>query len=198
MDISVDNITAVILAGGRSHRMQGNNKGLVKLAGQPMIQHVLQQLQPQISNIVISANLNLDQYAQFNCPIIADEMPGFAGPLAGIYSVMTRMATDWLLTVPCDTPNIPTDYVVRMQRAGYDHRLCVAHDGVRQQPAFCLIHKSLKNDVQSAIHNKQLAVHRFLASHNVMEVDFSDANECFVNINTPEQLKQYENKHEDQ
>ncbi len=196
MNLSTDNITAVILAGGRSLRMHGSNKGLVILAGQPMIQHVLQRLQPQIQNIVISANDELDQYAQFNCPIIADEIPGFAGPLAGIYSVMSRMATDWLLTVPCDTPNIPADYVARMQRAGYENHLCVAHDGIRQQSGFCLIHKSLLTELQAAIRNKQLAVHRFLAAHAVTEVDFSDASEYFVNINTLEQLEQYENAHD--
>lgn len=175
--------------------MQGQNKGLLLLAGQPMIQQVLQRLQPQIQNIVISANKNLDEYAQFNCPVISDEIAGFAGPLAGIYSVMVRMATDWLLTVPCDTPNIPADYVARMQRAGYDNPLCVAHDGIRQQPGFCLIHRSLQPDLLSAIHDKQLAVHRFLATYNANEVDFSDVSECFININTPEQLQQFEQQH---
>jgi len=190
--MSASNITAVILAGGRSQRMNGKNKGLVMFEGQPLIMHVLKRLTPQIHNIVISANEQLDEYAQFECPIIPDKIHGFAGPLAGMYTVMTEMATEWLVTVPCDTPNIPTDYIVRMQRAGYDNKACVAHDGVQRQSGFCLLHKSLQEDLLSAINNQQLAVYKFLASHDASEVDFSDVSECFININTPEQLKRLE------
>lgn len=190
--MSASNITAVILAGGRSQRMNGENKGLVMFEGQPLIMHVLRRLTPQIHNIVISANERLDEYVQFECPVIPDKIHGFAGPLAGMYTVMTEMATEWLITVPCDTPNIPPDYIARMQRAGYDNKVCVAHDGIQQQPGFCLLHKSLQEDLLSAISNQQLAVYKFLASHDATEVDFSDVSECFININTPEQLEQLE------
>jgi len=187
----ISDITAVILAGGRGERMASQNKGLVLLAGQPLVTHVIHRLSPQISRIVISANDDLDAYRQFGLPVIADRVGHYPGPLGGIYSVMQSETSDWLITVPCDTPMLPLDYVSRMCAAVADHLAYVAQDSGRQQSGFCLLHRSLLPLIEQQLQCQQFAVHRFLAAANAQAVDFADETAAFVNMNTPEDLLRF-------
>ena len=115
-------ITGLILAGGRARRMGGEDKGLIPLAGRPLIAWVIDALAPQVGRILISANRNQAAYAAFGHPVIGDEavgaeLAGFQGPLAGIAAAMTRMETPWLLTLPCDAPLAPADLASRLAAA---------------------------------------------------------------------------------
>ena len=114
-----DQITGLILAGGQARRMGGQDKGLIPLAGRPLIAWVIAALTPQVGRILISANRNQAAYAAFGHPVIGDEavgaeLAGFQGPLAGIAAAMTRMETPWLLTLPCDAPLAPADLAPRL------------------------------------------------------------------------------------
>ena len=115
-------LTGLILAGGQARRMGGQDKGLIPLAGRPLIAWVIAALAPQVGRILISANRNQAAYAAFGHPVIGDEaggteLTGFQGPLAGIAAAMTRMETPWLLTLPCDAPLAPTDLASRLAAA---------------------------------------------------------------------------------
>lgn len=181
-------ISAVILAGGRGQRMGTQNKGLLSLAQKPLVAHVIARLAKQISRIVISANDDLDAYRQFGLPVIPDQLTNYPGPLGGIYSVMQSERSEWLITVPCDTPYLPLDYVERMCTAMNDHDAYVAHDGIRQQSGFCLLRHSLLPIIEQRIRANQFAVYRFLDAVAAQAVDFSDEAGAFVNINTPDDL----------
>ena len=115
-------ITGLILAGGRARRMGGQDKGLIPLAGRPLIAWVIAALQPQVGRILISANRNQADYAALGFPVIEDEaggaeLAGFQGPLAGIAAAMTLAETPWLLTLPCDAPLPPADLASRLATA---------------------------------------------------------------------------------
>lgn len=187
-------ITAVILAGGRGQRMGMQNKGLLTLAQQPLVAHVIARLSDQISRIVISANDDLDAYRQFGLPLIPDTLDHYPGPLGGMYSVMQREPSEWLITVPCDTPYLPLDYVQRMRAAMDNHKAYVAHDGVRLQSGFCLLSRSLLPQLEQCLQAKHFAVYRFLDEVAAHQVDFSDAAATFVNINTPADLATLTNR----
>ena len=101
--------------------MGGVDKGLVTLDGRPMVAHVLARLAPQVGALIINANQNLDRYAAFGHPVVPDEVGGFAGPLAGLHAGMTRAATPYVATAPCDSPFLPGDLVVRLA-AGHGAR----------------------------------------------------------------------------
>lgn len=178
-----DEVTAIILAGGRGRRMGMQNKGLLPLQGQPLIAHVIARLSPQLARIVISANDDLDSYRRFGLPVIPDRIADYRGPLAGIDSVMHQLAGEWFITVPCDTPCLPADYVERMLAAGHGQTACVAHDGQRQQSGFCLLHRSLLVPLEDNLQNGHFAVYRFLDSVGARTVDFSDEAPAFININ---------------
>ena len=186
--MELPDIAAVILAGGRGQRMGMQNKGLLLLQQRPLIAHVIERLSRQITRIVISANNDLDVYRQFGLPVIPDQIPDYPGPLGGIYSVMRNQGSEWLITVPCDTPYLPLDYVQRMTSAIDGHRAYVAHDGERVQAGFCLFQRNLHTAIEQALQAQHFAVYRFLESVAAQRVDFSDARAAFININTPEDL----------
>jgi molybdenum cofactor guanylyltransferase len=196
MDIS--DITGVILAGGRGTRMGGEDKGLLPLAGKPMIAHVIDRLAPQVATLIISANRNLDAYRQFGLPVISDRIPGFGGPLAGLHSALSTIHTDWLISVPCDTPYVPVDYVPRMCTAIDRQPAGVVHDGTRLQAGFCLLHRDLLPQLTAALDAQEFAVHRFLHKVHAVHVNFSDEADAFRNINTPEELAQAQTVHDTQ
>lgn len=181
-------ITAIILSGGKSSRMQGNDKGLLLLNNKPLYRHVIDRIKPQVSNIIISSNSNIEQYRQANYDVISDQIPGFLGPLAGIYSGLIHSTTEWNLIVSCDTPFLPTDLVSRLQHKLADRRAAYVFDGEREHPTIMLIHRTVANDIRQYLLQEQRKLLIFLQSIDAISVDFNDEKQSFININIPEEL----------
>jgi len=186
--VLADDVTGLILAGGRARRMGGSDKGLLTLAGVPMVEHVLRVLRPQVSDLLISANRNESHYAAFGCRVLGDSESGYLGPLAGMLSGMLAASTPWLVSAPCDSPLPPADLVVRLHAGlvATGARLAVAHDGDRLQPVFALLDVTLRDDLQAFLASGERKIDRWYAKHACAEVDFSDVPEAFRNVNTPE------------
>lgn len=188
-------LTGLLLAGGRAQRMAGRDKGLLSLAGKPLIAHVLERLQPQVNQVLISANRNLDRYRRFGWPVLADAEPGqFKGPLAGVLAAMQVARTPYLLTVPCDCPLLPTDYAQRLWEA----RVC-AHTDVAVacwsgawQPVFALVPVSLRDDLALFLAAGEGGVARWLLRHRPVAVEFPEDSAWFANLNAPEDLARME------
>ena len=185
------NITAVILAGGRASRMQGQDKGLIKLGDKTLIEHVITCLLPQVQTIVISANRNLENYRGFGLPVLSDPTQEYLGPLSGIATAMQQCKTDYLLVVPCDCPYLPSDLATRMLSTitQTETDACLAHDGQRLQPLVALLSVSLLNDLKGNIAAGHLKVERWMLEQSHCLVEFNDKR-AFFNINTEEELQQ--------
>ena len=185
------NITAVILAGGRAQRMGGQDKGLLLVNGKPIIEFIINALRPQVEHILINANRNHERYRQYGYPVIADIMDGYLGPLAGMASGMQAASTDYIVTVPCDSPLIPENLVnelyARLQQA--QAKLCVAHDGQRLQPVYALLHRSLLPGLLAYLELGERKVESWCALQKPAVADFSLAPQIFLNINSPEDLE---------
>lgn len=183
--------TALILAGGKATRLGEQDKGLIELNNRPIISNTINTLRKQVGNIIICANRNLEQYADFGLPVISDETPEFKGPLAGISAGMKQTQDPWLLVTPCDTPFIPDDLAVRLyyavHRSGAD--IGVVHDGERAHYLHAMISTRLLDDLDEHLLNNKLSVNRWYADQRMLEVDFSDKKDLFLNINTPEDLQ---------
>lgn len=190
----VSDITGALLAGGQARRMGGNDKGLITVAGRPMIAHLLEILEPQVGAVIISANRNRERYARFNHPVVTDTIGGYSGPLAGIASVMQACDSEYILTAPCDAPLLCGDFAARMFHAlqGEEARLCVAHDGERLQPVFSLLHRSLLPELLASLEAGERKVSLWFTSRQAVVADFSDQPQVFLNINTPEQRSDLE------
>ena len=105
-----NDITAVILAGGKARRMNGQDKGLITLHGRPMVDYIIQALQPQVGSILVNANRNTEQYAAFGLPVIADMLGDYFGPLVGMASGMDATATPFIVTAPVIHPSSLTTW----------------------------------------------------------------------------------------
>ncbi|TFH92330.1 MULTISPECIES: molybdenum cofactor guanylyltransferase MobA [Vibrio] len=181
----------VILAGGQASRMGGQDKGLVQLNDKPLIEHVIERLSSQTSQILINANRNLDTYQQYG-EVFCDQFEQFPGPMGGIHAGLVNAKTDWVGFVPCDSPLISNDIVERFCREVNDEsEILVAHDGDHQQPVFTLYHKSVLDRLTAFLERGDRKIILLYNECNTKYVDFSDSPQCFVNLNTPEELAQF-------
>ncbi len=189
-------ITAVVLAGGRARRMGGEDKGLLPLAGRPMVEHIVRALEPQVGAILINANRNLERYETLGLPVVRDRMGDFFGPLVGMASAMERALTPYLLTVPCDSPFVPADLASRLYWALTDAgaELSVAHDGERMQPVFALVDCALLPSLLAYLEAGGRKIDTWYAQHRVALADFSGRAEAFLNVNTPEDQAEVERR----
>lgn len=184
--IAASDITALILAGGKSRRMGGTDKGLLPFGDDLLIGHVARAVQPQVKGILISANRNHAAYARFGWPVLPDRLDDFQGPLAGFLAGLEQVETDWLLTLPCDGPVIVPDLAARLARGlADDTEIAVAHDGQRLQPVYTLINRSVLPGLRKTIAQGERKIDRWFPRHRWVSVDFSDVPEQFSNINTP-------------
>jgi molybdenum cofactor guanylyltransferase len=179
----------VVLAGGRATRMGGMDKGLVELAGRPMISHVLAALAPQVERVLINANRNHEHYAAFGWPVVADADAGFLGPLAGLAAGMRAASTPLVLTAPCDCPLLAPDLASRLYSALEQERseIAVPFDGERLQPVFALVKRELADSLAAYLAGGDRKIDRWFAQHRLAQVDFSDRPENFVNVNDPDE-----------
>lgn len=191
--MTAENVAAVILAGGQARRFGGQDKGLILLNGQPLVQWVADRLSPQVSEIVISANRNLEAYTRLGHRVIADEMPDHPGPLAGILTTARHLSSEWVLTSPCDTPFLPTNLVDRLLAVTRDSDarvIRVANPG-QVHYTVMLFHRSLLPDLAEYLADGGRQVQSWQARHACREALFDDTR-AFLNINTPEDLQQAE------
>ncbi len=192
--IDKSSITGVVLAGGRGSRMGGVDKGLQNHLGLPLALHALMRLSLQVGEVMINANRNLGAYESFGVPVWPDASADQAGPLAGFLAGLERAGTEWVVTVPCDTPAFPDDLVARLaagaEAAGA--RIALAstlEDGVlRAQPVFCLMHASLLESLVRYLQGGGRKIDRWTASEGAIEVPFSDSA-AFFNANTADELR---------
>jgi molybdopterin-guanine dinucleotide biosynthesis protein A len=174
--------------------MGGEDKGLIPLAGRPMVAHVLEALQPQVGAIVLNANRNLELYAGFGHPVMADALGGYLGPLAGVLTALQRCKTEFLVTAPCDAPLVAPDLVARLYFAcaatGAD--VAVASDGERWQPVFLLLRASLSSSLEAYLAGGDRKIDLWLGRLRVAEADFSDRPDTFINVNDPDERQRVE------
>jgi molybdenum cofactor guanylyltransferase len=197
-----DQITGVILAGGRGSRMGGADKGLQNFRGMPMAMFTLLRLAPQVGEIMINANRNLAAYESFGVPVWQDSLSDYAGPLAGMLCALEHCETDYLVTTPCDTPLFPTDLVARLAQAleREDAEIAMAaaseQDGqVRAQPVFSLLKRELMESLVRFTHEGGRKIDAWTAQHRTVLVPFDregDDPAAFFNANTVAELHRLE------
>jgi len=154
-------ITGCILAGGRASRMGGVDKGLQLFRGQTLVQHGIMRLQPQVSQVLINANRNPADYALTGLKVIADTDFADMGPLSGFLSGLQHSDSEWLVTVPCDSPFFPLDLVEKLSAAATAKQSLIAmaqtpgsiDNSWELQPVFCLMHRSLRDSLRTYLHN---------------------------------------------
>ncbi len=181
-------VTGVVLAGGRGLRYGGADKGLAVHRGRTLVEHQLALLGPQVAQLLVSANRNLDRYRGFGCTVVSDDPPESAGPLAGMLAAARAAPTPWLICVSCDTLGLPPDTVARLLGAAHAAGAPAAYAEAANGPQYtvCALQRSLAADLEAALAAGARTVHRFLGDRHAAAADFRDCR--LLNANTPEAL----------
>lgn len=177
--------------------MGGTDKGLVEIDGKPMVVCVVEALAPQTAAVIVNANRNLERYRELcGCRVVPDSQGNFAGPLAGMASGMEAAETPFVLTAPCDSPLLSRQLGARLFDAleREDAELAVAHDGERMQPVFALLHRDLLDSMVAYLRSGESKIDTWYAAHRAAMCDFSDQLSMFLNINTPEERSELEDR----
>jgi molybdopterin-guanine dinucleotide biosynthesis protein A len=182
-------VSGIVLAGGQGRRMGGVDKGLQPLRGRPMIEWVLERLAPQVSEVILNANQNLERYAKYGHRVVRDEVGGFAGPLAGLHAGLKAAAQPLVVTVPCDSPFLPGDLVSRLRNSLQQNQLAVAKTGEQPHPVFALMKREVRESLEAFLAQGGRKIDAWYAALKVIEVPFDDEAEGFRNINTLEELR---------
>jgi molybdopterin-guanine dinucleotide biosynthesis protein A len=187
-------VTGVVLAGGQGSRMGGVDKGLQPFRGKPMVAHVIERLAPQVGELLINANRNPEAYARFGHRVVADEIEGFAGPLAGFERGLAHARGNLVMTVPCDSPFLPLDLVERLRSAleRETAQLAVAKTGDQAHPVFSLMRRDAHSSLRDFLASGQRKIDKWYGALRVVEVSFDDEADAFLNINTREELASLE------
>jgi molybdopterin-guanine dinucleotide biosynthesis protein A len=207
--INPNDITGLILAGGRGSRMGGVDKGLQTFNGLPLALHTLMRLQigAGVGHLMIIANRNLAAYESFGASVWPDGLADYAGPLAGFLTGLERCETPYLVTVPCDTPLMPLDLVPRLALALVEADADIAMAGAPEtdkdgrvqmckQPVFCLLRVELRTSLVKFTQNGGRKVDAWTKLHKTVIVPFDlpgDDPNAFCNTNTLTELRQLEN-----
>ena len=175
--------SCIILAGGRGSRAGGADKGLLVFEGRPLIDHVVKQVAPQVDDIIISANRNIEEYRRFSNRVITDNDDDYRGPLSGITSCLPHCSHELVLIVACDMPALPGDLVQRLRASIGNNAVCIATVENQHQLAL-LIHKDLVDSLQQQLDHEQLSLIRWVQSLPYATASFDDAAKMFANLNT--------------
>lgn len=206
--IDPQDITGLILAGGRGSRMGGVDKGLQNFNGMPLALHALMRLGPQVGSVMVNANRNLSAYESFGASVWPDASNDFAGPLSGFLVGLERCETPYVLTVPCDTPRLPLDLAARMAQAlvreGADMAVAAAPEinpdgttALRSQPVFCLLKVSLLESLVRFTHGGGRKIDAWTSQHSTVLVPFDTPQDdplAFANVNTLQELQALESQ----
>jgi molybdopterin-guanine dinucleotide biosynthesis protein A len=184
-------ITGVVLAGGMGRRMGGVDKGLVELDGKPMVAHVLARLAPQVGVVIINANQNAERYRALGFAVVADQVDGFAGPLAGLQAGLAAATTPLVVTAPCDCPFLPHDLVARLASAlaQQDAQVAVAKTFDQPHPVFALVDRRVVPHLAAFLAGGGRKIDAWYATLRLAEVAFDDEAAAFRNINTSSELE---------
>lgn len=194
-----EQITGVILAGGRGVRMsadgRGVDKGLVLFRNAPLVAHVIERLHPQVSALMLNAASDHPRWIAFGLPVIVDHHADRVGPLGGIYAALVEAKTEWVVCAPCDTPFLPRNLVKVLadaqKRSGAD--VVSVRTTTRSHPTLALIRGRLRSDLDAYLRSGERKLERWYDAHRHCRADF-DNERSFVNLNTPEELQALENE----
>ena len=204
--VTPGSITGMVLAGGQGTRMGGVDKGLQVFRGAPLAMQALLRLSMQkggwIGDTMINANRNIAAYESFGTQVWPDSLDGFAGPLAGFLTGLERCETQYLLTVPCDSPLFPFDLAERLALAlnkeSAEMAIAAAPEGdgqVRAQPVFSLMSIHLLESLTLFTQGGGRKIDAWTAQHKTVLVPFDlphDDPRAFANANSIAELRALE------
>ena len=182
-------VAGVVLCGGRGRRLSGKDKPLEQLAGRALVEWVVERLEPQVDDLLISANRNLDTYGNLGHQVVTDDVAQHTGPLAGIRAALRHYEDDWLFACPGDVPLLPEGIVDTLRGAIGRDIAAYAYDGEHAQYLHMLIARSAAGSLDEFLGSGGRAVRTWLTACAAVAVDCSTLAGSFQGLNEPEDLR---------
>jgi len=192
------NIHCLILAGGKARRFNGLDKGLIKVNEMRLIDHAINNIQSQVSDIIISANRNLQEYEKLGFPVLTDNTDNYDGPLAGILQALEYINDGLLAVIPCDMPVIDNDLISRLsqQLSNTQADICCVNDQTGLQPLLAIMQKRVLHSLQQYLQAGHHKVQGWVAQQNLATLD-THKTSSLLNINDMNDLKLFEANNHD-
>lgn len=186
-----NDVTAILLAGGRGQRLGGKDKGLEAFKSKPLIEYAIDIASAQASQLIISANRNHEFYKSYNYPVYADENKPFDGPLSGLHTCLQYVRTPFTFILACDTPHCPQNIVELLMNRLLDSNAdsCMIHDGKREQPLVSIIKTELKANLKNYLSKGHRKTLTWFLGTNHSFCPYENPENAFDNINTLHQLE---------
>ncbi len=195
MSLAFPKTLGLVLAGGLARRMGGGDKALIEIGGRTILERVLETIAPQCDGIILNANGDPSRFARFGMPVVSDDIPDFAGPLAGVlagldWAAIHRPEIAWMVSVPGDCPFLPADLVERLHAArdAAGTPLACAKSGDWRHPVAGLWPVALRADLRRALIDEDLhKIEVWTARHGIALAEWPDRPvDPFFNVNTPD------------
>ena len=187
--IAAADITALLLCGGKGARLGGQDKPLLSLGSDKIIDHLLTRLKPQTGEIVISCSRNVARYEAYESRIVVDEAPD-EGPLGGLQSAFKAVNTEWALTCPGDIPFLTSELVTRLSLDAERQGVAVPFADNERQNLCLLINRKRRNELVAFYAQGGRAVKRWLDIASIQSTDLSELGSSFFNVNTARELEE--------
>jgi len=187
--IKTADITALLLCGGKGARLGGQDKPLLSLGSDKIINHLLTRLKPQTGEIVISCSRNVARYEAYESRIVVDEAPD-EGPLGGLQSAFKAVNTEWALTCPGDIPFLTSELVTRLSLDAERQGVAVPFADNERQNLCLLINRKRRNELVAFYAQGGRAVKRWLDFASIQSTDLSELGSSFFNVNTARELEE--------
>ena len=179
-----DDVSIAILSGGKSSRMGGSDKGLMKFNGISVLSRITDIAKEYANDVLIIANNKVEEYKQIHKPVYQDILDGFQGPLSGIYTALSKCKNQYLIILPCDGPFINKQYFETLLSCNDDKSIHVVKTGDRLQPVYARIKTSLLENLEIFLQSGERKIDKWYTSCKFNEVLFEEKDEMFININS--------------
>ncbi len=187
-----DTVSIGILSGGKSSRMDGNDKGLIDFYGKSVLSRIINIASDFSSDIFVVANNNLDKYRQIHPNIYTDILTDYQGPLSGIYTALSKCKNKKLIILPCDGPFIKDIYFKSLTSYESNKNIQVVKTGNRLQPVYARIDSSLLKNLEKFLQSGERKIDKWYNSCGFDEICFDKNTDMFLNINSKNDIKENE------
>ncbi len=187
--IQKDDISIAILSGGKSSRMDYEDKGLIEFNGFSVLSRIVKLSYKYSNDVFVITNNNLEEYKKLHPYIHSDILDDYQGPLSGIYTALSKCKNKHVIILPCDGPFINEEYFEKLINYGKDHNILVVKTGDRLQPVYARIASSLKENLKVFLETGERKIDKWYTACGYKDIYFEQSDEMFININSKDDIE---------
>ena len=187
--IQKDDISIAILSGGKSSRMDYEDKGLIEFNGFSVLSRIVKLSCKYSNDVFVITNNNVNEYKKLHPHIHSDILDDYQGPLSGIYTALSKCKNKHVIILPCDGPFIKEDYFEKLINYGKDHNILVVKTGDRLQPVYARLASSLKENLKVFLETGERKIDKWYTACGYKDIYFEQSDEMFININSKDDIE---------